>query len=217
MADFTRFVRFVARRFNGLSGFGRIADFVNWNEVNSNDWFDIGCGQGTGCDTDAWISTYASMYSQAFDAVAAEQPEAKTLMSFTHHFASSFNAPSARNPLLGVETMLRLLAPSCASGIAASLASRFASVSAESAQARIFDRRLSARHLRQHWPAAGLSGGDIPQCSVGACAAADGEWCQFPVSFVGRVPGEGRLRLGLPVVFSAKGSGGYFASPSTVE
>jgi Family of unknown function (DUF5722) len=111
MTDFVRFVRFVARRFNGLSGLGRIADFVIWNEVNSNDWFDIGCGQGTACNTDTWIASYASMYSLAFDAVAAEQPQAKTLMSFTHHFGSTFNAPGARHPLLGVETMLRRLAP----------------------------------------------------------------------------------------------------------
>ncbi len=111
MADFGRFMRYVARRFNRESVEGRVADFVVWNEVNANDWFDIGCGQGTSCNSQTWIQSYASMYNSAFDNVRLEQENAKVLMSFEHHFASSFDLPSAKNPLLGVQTMLLGLAP----------------------------------------------------------------------------------------------------------
>ena len=105
-ADYGRFAGMLARRYDGLSGHGRIADFVIHNEVNSNDWFDVGCGGNVACPVDGWIQRYADSYNAAYDAVTAEQPFAKVLVSLEHHFAKSLDAPAAPSPLLSGETFL---------------------------------------------------------------------------------------------------------------
>lgn len=110
-ADYARFAGMLAQRYDGRHGHGRVADFVIDNEVNSNDWFDVGCGSGTPCDVTRWVQTYADDYAAAYDAITREQSTARAYVSFEHDFASSLDAPSAASPLLSVQTFMTRLAP----------------------------------------------------------------------------------------------------------
>ena len=110
-SDYAAFIGMLARLYNGANGHGRVADFVVHNEVNSNAWFDIGCGQGAACDVGAWTAAIVDNYVAAFDAVRAEQAEAKVFVSLDHHFGSpDFDLPSAEQPLLSGQTVLEAIA-----------------------------------------------------------------------------------------------------------
>lgn len=105
--EFGRFAGMLAARYDGQQGHGRIADFVIHNEVNANDWYDIGCGQGVACDTAAWINSYVADWSAAYDAIVGEQSTAKVFISLEHRFASAaYDKPGDPNPSLGGETFL---------------------------------------------------------------------------------------------------------------
>jgi len=104
--DFARFAGMLAQQYDGQGGRGRIHNFVIHNEVNSNIWFDIGCGSGTACDTDAWIAEYADNYNLAYDRIKMHQSEAKVLVSLEHAFGPSAQDLSADYPLIAGSNFL---------------------------------------------------------------------------------------------------------------
>ncbi|MBW2703722.1 MAG: hypothetical protein JRF33_23130 [Deltaproteobacteria bacterium] len=104
--DYARFAGMIAQRYNGENGHGRVADFVIHNEINTNIWFDIGCGQGVPCDQALWIQTYAENYAAAYDLIKSHQSEAKVLLSFEHHYDYEYDQPAADFTVISVKTFI---------------------------------------------------------------------------------------------------------------
>lgn len=88
-SDYARFVRFIANRYNGAQGNGRVVDFVIDNEVDQKSWYNCGCSTNA-----AWEQDYANNFNAAYDAVKAEQTNARILMSFDHVWSPAFDSSS---------------------------------------------------------------------------------------------------------------------------
>ena len=108
---FTNFL-LLAKRYNGKNGYGRIVEFVIHNEVNAAEWFNVGCGFGTPCNMENWVSQYASSYISSFDEIRKHQPKAPVLISLEHHFDFTFDLLiSAQSPVMSGKTFIQKLVP----------------------------------------------------------------------------------------------------------
>ena len=110
-ADYARFAGLIARYFDGRSGHGRITDFVVQNEINMNQWFNVGCGAGVPCNLDTWVADYARLYNGAYDAIRTAQRRARVMFSFTDHFETTFDLPDLPHPVYSIKTFLPRLVP----------------------------------------------------------------------------------------------------------
>lgn len=107
VADLARYAGMMADRYDGTKGHGRIADFVVLNEVNAAIWFDAGRNHPN-FSQEMWIDAYADNYIAAYDAIVAEQPAARVLMSFTHHYDERHDLPfHSALPRLSSQSMIR--------------------------------------------------------------------------------------------------------------
>jgi hypothetical protein len=109
--DFARFAGYLAHHYDGASGNGRVTDFVIQNEVNLNQWFNVGCGAGTPCDLGTWVHDYADIYNAAYDEIRTYQPNAEVMISLTQHFEKTFDDPDAVHPAYSIKTFLPLVVP----------------------------------------------------------------------------------------------------------
>lgn len=109
-AHFGRFAKFIANRYNGLNGVGRVVNFVIHNEVGSPwAYFTDECGTGipgspATCTVNAQVARYAADYNQAYDGIKSQQAAAKVLVSIGGYFQGpdNPNPPSPGVPVPGI-------------------------------------------------------------------------------------------------------------------
>lgn len=107
---FSRFTGMLAHRYDGTSGNGKISGFVIGNEVNRNEWHDVGCGAGTPCNVETWIASYAHFFKAGYDGIILNNPSAKVFVSLDHAFSASFwdrrQSDSRGEPSISAQTFL---------------------------------------------------------------------------------------------------------------
>jgi hypothetical protein len=98
VAEFGTFAAYLAHRYNGLNGHGRVANFVIHNEVNAPwAYYTNSCGEPQPnpypltCSVSAQVSRYAADYNAAYDGIKSEQAAAKVLVSMTGYFNGADN------------------------------------------------------------------------------------------------------------------------------
>lgn len=104
------FARYIARRYDGSRGFGKIGTFVIYNEVNTETQFSIGCARSDqNCLKVKKTDKYVSMFNAATTAILAAQKDAKVLMSFDNKFGADLdNLKEGRDSALSMQTFLEL-------------------------------------------------------------------------------------------------------------
>ncbi|HEX3765591.1 MAG TPA: DUF5722 domain-containing protein [Kofleriaceae bacterium] len=105
---FGRFAGYIAHRYNGLNGHGRIVNFVIHNEVNApTAYFKDNCST---CTVAQEVARYSDSYIRAYDQIKAEQGAAKVLASMM----SYFDGPDATAPgvqgFISIKTYISQLA-----------------------------------------------------------------------------------------------------------
>lgn len=105
---FGRFAGYIAHRYNGLNGHGRIVNFIVHNEVNIPSRYLNGC---TSCTISQEVGLYAASYINAYDAIKREQAAAKVLVPL----AGIFDGPDAPQPgvsgVISIKTYISQLVP----------------------------------------------------------------------------------------------------------
>lgn len=108
MADFTAYI---------ADTYPQVEEFVIGNEVNSADWYDLGCKDK--CDFDTWVTDYADLLDQSYASIKEHNQDALVLIPFTNHFGPVFDSakastnpvdPSIKKPLISMLTFIDMLA-----------------------------------------------------------------------------------------------------------
>ncbi len=68
-----------------------IKTFVIGNEVNSAEWFDIGCRDN--CDPEAWVKEYIDYFGANYETIKKTIPDAKLLVPFNNFAGRELDKP----------------------------------------------------------------------------------------------------------------------------
>lgn len=107
--DYARFAKYLAHKFNGKNGKGRVSEFIIYNEVNVRLWWDSACGNN--CTIENITSAYANLYNKAYDYINAENNEAVVLIPFEQNFFDKVAKQDSSHEHVGAADFILSLAP----------------------------------------------------------------------------------------------------------